>query len=121
MSGNIVHTSDATFESDAVMIGGKLVGISQWSAYSANAHGFLSLALMDLDHAEPGTEVTLLWGEPDSRRPSVDRHQVREIRATVEPATFVGWRWATGVSVPVRPTYGTMSSTTDSTCSGGYL
>ena len=32
-------------------------------------------------------------------------------RATVEPATFAGVRWATGVSVPVRPTYGTMSST----------
>jgi hypothetical protein len=25
--------------------------------------------------------------------------------ATVEPATFVGRRWATGVSVPVRPTH----------------
>ncbi len=42
-------------------------------------------------------------------------------RATVEPATLVGVRWATGVSVPVRPTYGTMSSTNDSTCSGGNL
>ena len=42
-------------------------------------------------------------------------------RATVEPATFAGRRCATGVSVPVRPTYGTMSSTTVSTCSGGNL
>ena len=33
-------------------------------------------------------------------------------RATVEPATTVGVRCATGVSVPVRPTYATMSSTT---------
>ena len=42
-------------------------------------------------------------------------------RATVEPATLVGVRCATGVIVPVRPTYGTMSSTKLSTCSGGYL
>ena len=30
----------------------------------------------------------------------------RVARATVEPATLTGVRWATGVSVPVRPTYG---------------
>ena len=42
----------------------------------------------------------------------------RVARATVEPATLTGARWATGVMVPVRPTYGTMSSTTVSTCSG---
>ena len=45
----------------------------------------------------------------------------RVARATVEPATLTGVRWATGVSVPVRPTYGTMSSTVVSTCSGGNL
>ena len=78
----------ATFEADAVMVDGELAGISQWSAYSANAESFLSLALLDLDHAEPGTELTLLWGEPESRRPSVDRHVVREIRATVMPAPY---------------------------------
>ena len=42
-------------------------------------------------------------------------------RATVEPATFTGRRCATGVSEPVRPTYGTMSSSSVSTCSGGNL
>ena len=42
-------------------------------------------------------------------------------RATVEPATLTGVRCATGVSVPVRPTYGTMSSRKASTCSGGNL
>ncbi len=42
-------------------------------------------------------------------------------RATVEPATLTGVMCATGVSVPVRPTYGTMSSTNASTCSGGNL
>jgi vanillate/3-O-methylgallate O-demethylase len=78
----------ATFQADCVMAGGNLVGLSQWSAYSANAEAFLSLALVDRDFAEPGTEVTLLWGEPNSQRPSVDRHEVREIRATVEAAPY---------------------------------
>ena len=45
----------------------------------------------------------------------------RVARATVEPATLTGVMCATGVSVPVRPTYGTMSSTKASTCSGGNL
>lgn len=78
----------ATFESDAVMAGGELAGLSHWSAFSPNAESFLSLALINPEHAEPGTQVTLLWGEPDSRRPSVEPHRVREIRATVAPAPF---------------------------------
>ena len=78
----------ATFEADCVMAGGSQVGLSQWSGYSANAQCFLSHALVDLDYAEPGTEVTLLWGEPNSVRPSVDAHEMREIRATVEPAPY---------------------------------
>lgn len=78
----------ATFEADAVMSGGECVGLSQWSAYSANAENFLSHALIDAASAEPGTEVKLLWGEPRSRRISVEENGVREIRATVAPAPF---------------------------------
>jgi vanillate/3-O-methylgallate O-demethylase len=78
----------ATFEADSVLLGGELVGLSNWSAYSPNAGSFLSLAIIDLDYAEPGTEVTLLWGEPNSLRPSVEKHQLREIRATVAPAPY---------------------------------
>jgi glycine cleavage system aminomethyltransferase T len=78
----------ATFESDAVMKDGELVGVSQWPAYSANAERFISLALVDIDESAPGTEVTLLWGEPDSRRPTVEPHTVREIRARVAPAPY---------------------------------
>lgn len=78
----------ATFQSDCVMAGGELAGLSQWSGYSANVEGFISHALMNVDSAEIGTEVKLLWGEPDSKRPSVDRHEVREIRATVQPAPY---------------------------------
>ncbi|AVA26200.1 hypothetical protein [Rhizobium sp. NXC24] len=78
----------ATFESDAVMKGGNVVGVSQWSAYSANAGHLISLALVNVDSAEPGTELTLLWGEPGTRRRTVDRHEMREIRVTVAPAPY---------------------------------
>jgi vanillate/3-O-methylgallate O-demethylase len=78
----------ATFESDAVLKDGKPVGVSQWPAYTANGGHLISHALVDLAHAQPGTEVTLLWGEPDSKRSTVDPHQVREIRATVAPTPY---------------------------------
>ena len=78
----------ATFESDAVLSNGKLAGVSQWSAYSANAKRFISLALVNLEDATPGTELTLLWCEPNTRRRTVDRHELREIRVKVAPAPY---------------------------------
>ncbi|BCH27745.1 aminomethyltransferase family protein [Mesorhizobium sp. L-8-3] len=78
----------ATFQVDAVMKDGKTVGISTWPSYTANANHFISLAVVDVEHAKPGTEVTLLWGEPDSRRNTVEKHAVREIKAKVAPAPY---------------------------------
>ena len=40
---------------------------------------------------------------------------------TVEPATYTGFRMATGVTRPVRPTCTVMSSNSVLTSSGGYL
>jgi len=50
----------------------------------------LSLAILDPRHATPGTEVVLLWGEPNggSRKKHVERHQQVQIRATVAPAPY---------------------------------
>ena len=78
----------ATFESDAVRHGEDLVGVSQWSSYTANGGHLISTALVNLEQATPGTELTLLWGEPDTRRRTVDAHQVREIRVTVAPSPY---------------------------------
>jgi vanillate/3-O-methylgallate O-demethylase len=58
--------------------------------------------MVDPDIKE-GTEVTLIWGEPDggSRKPNVERHKQMEIRAIVSPSPFskvaredyaAGWR-----------------------------
>ncbi|WP_208760154.1 aminomethyltransferase family protein [Mesorhizobium tianshanense] len=78
----------ATFQVDAVMRKGKVAGISTWPSFTANANRFISLGLVDLEHAQPETEVTLLWGEPESRRNTVEKHQVRQIRAKVAPAPY---------------------------------
>ncbi len=58
----------ATFQYDAIIRGGQNVGVSQWVAYTANAGSLISLSLVDVAHSEPGTEVKVLWGEPNTRR-----------------------------------------------------
>jgi vanillate/3-O-methylgallate O-demethylase len=77
-----------TYQVDAVLKDGEPVGIAQWSSFSANAGHMISTALVDLDQATPGTELTLLWGEHDSPRATVSTHVVREVRVTVAPAPY---------------------------------
>ena len=90
---------------DAVLSNGKNVGLSTWIGYSSNERRMLSLAMVDLEQAEPGTEVTLLWGEPDggSNKPTVESHAQVEIKAIVSPVPYSevarksyadGWRTA---------------------------
>jgi len=69
---------------------GTLVGLATYTGYSTNERKILSLALLDAEHATPGEEVTVLWGEPDggSRKPRVELHQQTLVRATVAPAPY---------------------------------
>ena len=69
---------------------GRLVGLSTQCGYSANEGAVLSLAMLDHDHARPGTQVELTWGEPGggSRKPHVERHEITRIRATVAPVPY---------------------------------
>lgn len=78
----------ATWAADAVQSGGETVGFSQYMSYSANAGHVLSHGIIATELAEPGTELTLLWGEPDSRRDNVDRNELRQIRLTVAPTPY---------------------------------
>jgi glycine cleavage system aminomethyltransferase T len=78
----------ATFQYDAITMGGRAVGTSQWLAYSSNAGSIISLSLVDVERSKPGTELKVFWGEPDSQRRTVEKHEVREIRAKVAPAPF---------------------------------
>jgi vanillate/3-O-methylgallate O-demethylase len=80
----------STWPNDKVLSGGKLVGVSTFSGYSSNESSMLSLAMVDPEVSEPGTEVTLVWGEEGggSAKPVVERHVQTELRATVSPAPY---------------------------------
>jgi vanillate/3-O-methylgallate O-demethylase len=77
------------FQVDQVLVDGAQVGVSHDCGYIVNEQTFASLASIDLAHAEPGTKVTVLWGERENtRKPAVEPHRQVEIRATVAPAPF---------------------------------
>ncbi len=79
-----------TFHADRIEANGKVVGLSTWTGYSANFRRILSLGTIDAELAEPGTEVTLVWGEDQpSAKAQVEQHVPFRIRATVMPAPIV--------------------------------
>ncbi len=80
----------STWPNDKVLQDGRLVGVSTFSGYSSNESSMLSLAMVDEAQSEPGTEVTLVWGEEGggSAKPVVERHVQTEIRATVSPVPY---------------------------------
>lgn len=78
----------SSFQADQVLVGGKPAGVSNWMSYSSNAGAILSTALMDLEHCELGKEVTVLWGEPNTQRRTVEAHELSEIRATIAPVPY---------------------------------
>ena len=95
----------STLPYDKVLRDGKLIGISTWCGYSANEGKMLTLAMLDEEYSEPGTEVMFVWGEEGggSQKPPVERHVQTEIRAIVSPVPFSevartsyaeGWRTA---------------------------
>lgn len=80
----------STLPNDKVLKDGKIVGVSTFSGYSYNERSMLSLAVVDIGQSEPGTEVTLVWGEEGggSSKPTVERHVQTSIRAIVGPAPY---------------------------------
>lgn len=79
----------AFYQVDKVLSGGKMVGMSTDVGYITNEHAFVSLASVDRSLAEPGTEVTVLWGEnPNTSKPAIEPHRQVEVRATVAPIPF---------------------------------
>ena len=80
------------FQTDTVLSDGKQVGLSFDCGYIYNEKAFVSLATIENEFAEPGTELSVLWGEdPNSAKPTVEPHVQVEIRATVAPAPLVSF------------------------------
>jgi vanillate/3-O-methylgallate O-demethylase len=79
----------ATHHEDKVLKDGVPVGISLDCGYLANEREMVSLATVDTALAEPGTEVTVVWGEhPVSAKPAVEEHVQVQIRAVVAPCPY---------------------------------
>jgi vanillate/3-O-methylgallate O-demethylase len=65
---------------DRVLHNGHDVGVSVSRGYSYHFRKMISLCVIDVALVQPGTEVTVIWGDPESRQ--------KEIRAIVAPAPF---------------------------------
>jgi vanillate/3-O-methylgallate O-demethylase len=78
----------STLPYDKVLRDGKTIGLSTYTGYTYNERAMVSLAMLDPAHSEPGTKVSLVWGEEGhgSTKPTVERHGQTEVRATVAPA-----------------------------------
>jgi glycine cleavage system aminomethyltransferase T len=76
---------------DKVLANGKLVGLSANAGYTVNVGGWSSLAMVDEAEAVDGREVSLVIGEEGggSRKPTVERHAQRHIRATLHTGPLV--------------------------------
>ncbi len=69
--------------------GATLVGMTFYTGFIGPVGTILSLALIDKQHAEPGTQVWLVWGEhPGSGTPADADLGFARIRATVQPAPY---------------------------------
>jgi len=80
----------STLPYDKVLKGGKTIGVSTYTGYTYNERAMISLAMVDVEHSNPGVEVTVVWGEQGrgSTKPTVERHQQAEIRATVASVPY---------------------------------
>ncbi len=80
----------STLPFDKVLNDGQTIGVSTYTGYTYNERAMISLAIVDTKHSEPGAEVTLVWGEEKrgSSKPTVERHQQVEIRATVAAVPY---------------------------------
>lgn len=73
--GMPVFTNDKVLDLD-----GNEIGMSGGRIMDAFHHEMLSLAIMDLEFCEEGTQVQVVWGEPGTRQ--------KLIRATVAPVPY---------------------------------
>lgn len=79
---------------------GNQVGLSTYMSFIAPDGALVSLAVVDEEFAQEGTEVSLLWGEPRGRprRLAVEPHVQMEVKARVS-----GWPFSKVAQSGYRP------------------
>ncbi len=78
----------STWQMDEVTKNGRHAGLSAYVGFSANANEMLSIAVVDVDQSAVGTNVVLRWGEANTRRLTVEKNKIVEIRAKVAPIPY---------------------------------
>ena len=70
---------------DDVRSDGRSIGLSVYAAYTIAVGGWFSIGIIEEDAIAFGSEVSLVWGEPDggTAKPTVEPHIQTEIRATM--------------------------------------
>ena len=74
------HSPYATCWVDKILHDGETVGHATFPGYSLYFRKALALSFIDVEYAEPGTPVKVLWGNPGEPH--------TELRATVAPAPY---------------------------------
>jgi len=86
---DLVEPRWAATHYDRVVDGDDTIGVSKWGGYTYNERAMISLCCLDVGYSEPGTEVTVVWGDTHSpSNPEVERHVETEITATVAEVPF---------------------------------
>lgn len=84
--GDMYHFMDMPREqlrymwADRVLKDGRLIGIATSRGYSVYFHQMISLCTIDVEFRKPGTEVTVVWGNPGEPQ--------KQLRATVAPVPY---------------------------------
>lgn len=74
---------------DEVRADGQLVGTSSYPNYVYPLREMLSLSTIDITYSDPGTEVSITWGEGrNPLNPMVEDHVPKAVTATVAPAPY---------------------------------
>jgi glycine cleavage system aminomethyltransferase T len=68
---------------DQVLIGDKMVGLALYHGHSVAQGSITSLGYVNVENAASGTDVEILWGDPDggASNPFTARHRQMKIRA----------------------------------------
>ncbi|QCC49418.1 aminomethyltransferase family protein [Halobellus limi] len=83
-----VATRWSAMHYDKIVDDGEMIGLSKYPGYLSYEREMLSLAVVDPEYSEPGTEVSFVWGD-ETKKQRVERHEPVEIRATVANAPYV--------------------------------
>lgn len=85
----LIDTAYSGSQYEAVKVDGNTVGVVTTISYVSPHRKVIGIGVIDVEFAEPGTEVTVLWGDSLTiPRPNVEEHSQVLLRATIAPSPY---------------------------------